>query len=165
MTMTDTAGTDFFGPSLGCTTVGDYMWWLFQTRVVRVPLTGTGLQAPTVFPSLATALPETCGFGANIMSTIEGQVVWYTGSRFFFLADESNVDPADRVKPFPAGDDGLGRDFLEAAQEHLLAPDLARLAFGTPQGVWWVKNTVSDGGLPQAFMFRLNRQIDGGLRP
>ena len=115
----------------------------------------------TIFPSHDDPLPQSAGFGSNVMIASDGKVVIYTGANFYWLADAEAMDPAHRIESFDV--DGLGRDFLTSASHVAIGARESRLAVSGPSGLYYAKN-VTQGGLPEVFIFRLNRLEDGTFR-
>jgi hypothetical protein len=95
--------------------------------------------------------------GSNIFLTPYG-LMFYDGLAVYSI-DKAGPSATEEF------DDGMGPDFLDEADyagSNPLFRRNVRLAMSTPEGIYYVKNT-RQGGQPQAFVFRVDRDAAGNF--
>lgn len=100
----------------------------------------------------------TVSFGGNIFMHF-GELFAYDGSKLFRINDPLGTPSTTTIY-----DDGLGIDAGDSVSHSSLGwhyvTNPGRLAISSAEGIWIVKN-VSEGGLPAAYITRVDRTNEG----
>jgi hypothetical protein len=95
--------------------------------------------------------------GSTILLAAQGGLMVYDGISIYQI--DKSVPSATEIF-----DDGLGEDAINSApafnQTYFLYDQL-QLAIATPEGIYYVKNTMSATGQRMAFIFRVRRDASG----
>jgi hypothetical protein len=134
---------------MGYNTDDSFFYLITSTAITRFdPVAGTE-------GSLLTGLTAVAP-GATIFAQ-DGRIVYYNGDIL-----QSVDDPGGTPALSEIADDGMGKDLLDqmATTGSFVRVTGPKLAVGTSDGIFYVKNTLQDGQ-PQAWVFRVDRDSTG----
>ncbi len=91
-----------------------------------------------------------------------GRLLFYGGDELREISDPTGTPSIANIY-----DDGMGFDLLQSMDvdsvndDELIRPVAVRLAVSTSEGVYYVKNVGTNSGLPQPWVFRVERNAAG----